>query len=145
LVGEVRGEQYGAARPGAVLSELEHHGWALKSDQRSTIGGTAHQILDASRPKLAVAEHLLLEPAEQVLHGQHQLLVESDAGPTVRQLERQGCRSPISFDGSAKTVGSSGIVSWSWPMESKGSGGTATVTCSLHGQIKSATASFGIA
>jgi len=64
-----------------------------------------------------MAEHLLLEPAEQVLHGQHQLLVESDAGPTVRQLERQGCRSPISFDGSAKTVGSSGIVSWSWHEE----------------------------
>jgi len=53
-------------------------------------------------------------------------------------------RAPVSFDGSAKTVGSSGVVGWTWHMESKGTGGTATVSCSLHGQTKSATASFTI-
>jgi hypothetical protein len=30
-------------------------------------------------------------------------------------------------------------------MESRGTGGTATVTCSFHGQTKSATTSFSIA
>jgi hypothetical protein len=54
-------------------------------------------------------------------------------------------RPPRSFDGSAKTVGSSGVVSWSWHMESKGTGGTATVICSLHGQTKTAAAKFTIA
>ena len=53
-------------------------------------------------------------------------------------------RAPRSFDGSAHTVGSSGVVGWTWPMESRGTGGTATVTCSYHGQTKSATASFSI-
>jgi len=53
-------------------------------------------------------------------------------------------RPPRSFDGSAKTVGSSGVVSWSWHMESKRTGGTATVSCSLRGQTKTATASFRI-
>jgi hypothetical protein len=49
---------------------------------------------------------------------------------------------PRSFDGSAKTIGSSGSVSWSWHMESKGSGGTGTVACTLRDQSKSAAASF---
>jgi hypothetical protein len=53
-------------------------------------------------------------------------------------------RRPVSFDGSAKTVGSSGVVSWSWHMESKGSGGVATVSCSLRGQRKTATENFSI-
>jgi len=53
-------------------------------------------------------------------------------------------RRPVSFDGSARTVGSSGVASWSWHMESKGSGGTATVSCSLRGQTKTATANFNI-
>jgi hypothetical protein len=51
---------------------------------------------------------------------------------------------PRSFDGSAQTVGSSGVVGWTWAMESRGTGGTATVTCSFRGQTKSATASFSI-
>jgi hypothetical protein len=51
---------------------------------------------------------------------------------------------PRSFDGSARTVGSSGVAGWSWHMESRGTGGTATVTCSFGGQTKSATASFSI-
>ena len=53
-------------------------------------------------------------------------------------------RLPVSFDGSARTVGSSGIVGWSWHMESKGTGGTATVTCTLRGLTKTATMSFSI-
>jgi hypothetical protein len=52
---------------------------------------------------------------------------------------------PRSFDGSARTVGSSGVVSWTWHMESRGSGGTATVTCSFGGQTRSTMASFAIA
>jgi hypothetical protein len=51
---------------------------------------------------------------------------------------------PRSFDGSARTVGNSGSVNWSWTVGSKGSGGTAKVTCTLRGQNKSATASFSI-
>jgi hypothetical protein len=53
-------------------------------------------------------------------------------------------RAPVSFSGSAQTVGGRGKVGWSWHMESKGSGGTGTVTCTLRGQSKSATVSFAI-
>jgi hypothetical protein len=52
---------------------------------------------------------------------------------------------PRSFDGSAQTVDSSGVVGWTWHMESRGTGGTATVTCSFEGQTRSATAGFSIA
>jgi hypothetical protein len=52
---------------------------------------------------------------------------------------------PRSFDGSAQTVGSSGMVGWTWHMQSSGTGGTATVTCALGRQTKSAVASFSIA
>lgn len=51
---------------------------------------------------------------------------------------------PRSFDGSARTAGSDGMVSWSWHMESKGSSGTGTVSCSLRGQTKTATTTFEI-
>jgi hypothetical protein len=54
-------------------------------------------------------------------------------------------RSPRSFDGHAQTVGSSGVVGWSWHMESRGTGGSATVTCSFHGQTRSVTTSFSTA
>ena len=54
-------------------------------------------------------------------------------------------RAPRSFDGSAQTVGSSGVVGWSWHMESRGTGGTATVTCSFYGQTRSVTTSFSTA
>jgi hypothetical protein len=53
-------------------------------------------------------------------------------------------RAPVSFSGSAQTVGGSGKVGWSWHMESKGTGGTGTATCTYRGQSKSATASFTI-
>jgi hypothetical protein len=53
-------------------------------------------------------------------------------------------RAPVSFSGSAQTVGSSGKVGWSWHMESKGSSGTGTVTCTLRRQSRGATASFSI-
>jgi hypothetical protein len=53
-------------------------------------------------------------------------------------------RAPVSFSGSSQTVRSSGKVGWSWHMESKGSGGNGTVTCTLRGQSKSATANFSI-
>jgi hypothetical protein len=52
---------------------------------------------------------------------------------------------PRSFDGSARTVGSGGVVSWTWHIQSSGTGGTATVTCSFHGQTRSVTTSFSIA
>jgi hypothetical protein len=52
---------------------------------------------------------------------------------------------PRSFDGSARTVGSSGVVGWTWHMQSSGTGGTATVTCSFRGQTRSVTTSFSIA
>src|SRR5205085_2682731 len=37
-------------------------------------------------------------------------------------------RAPRSFDGSARTVGSSGVVGWTCHMQSSGTGGTAAVT-----------------
>jgi hypothetical protein len=52
---------------------------------------------------------------------------------------------PRSFDGSARAVGSSRVVGWTWHMQSSGTGGTATVTCSLSGQTRNAKASFAIA
>jgi hypothetical protein len=52
---------------------------------------------------------------------------------------------PRSFDGSAQTVGSSGVVGWTWHMESRGTGGTVTVTCSFHGETRSVTTNFAIA
>jgi hypothetical protein len=54
-------------------------------------------------------------------------------------------RAPMSFGDSAQTVRNSGKVGWSWHMESSGTSGTGTVTCSYRGQCKSATASFAIA
>jgi hypothetical protein len=53
-------------------------------------------------------------------------------------------RAPVSFNGSAQTVGSKGKVGWSWHMESKGSGGTGTVMCTLRGRSKSAMVTFSI-
>lgn len=53
-------------------------------------------------------------------------------------------RSPVSFDGSSRTVGRSGKVSWSWHEETSGSGGTATVTCTLHGQTRTTPATFTV-
>ena len=52
---------------------------------------------------------------------------------------------PCSFDGSARTVGSSGVVGWTWHMQSSGTGGTVTVTCSFHGQTRSAVTTLCIA
>jgi hypothetical protein len=53
-------------------------------------------------------------------------------------------RAPVSFNGAAQTVGSSGKVGWSWHMESKGTGGTGNVTCTLRGLSRSAAASLSI-
>jgi hypothetical protein len=74
-----------------------------------------------------------------------QLVAKSTPGATcTAQVVYSTGRPPRSFDGSAKTVGSSGIVSGSWHRESKRSGGTATVTCSLHGRSKTITAGLAI-
>jgi len=54
-------------------------------------------------------------------------------------------RVPRSFDGGARTVGPSGRVGWTWSMESRGTGGTATVTCALRGRMGTATATFAVA
>lgn len=53
-------------------------------------------------------------------------------------------RAPVSFNGFAQAVPARGSVSWIWHMESRGTGGTARVSCSYRGQTKSATASFSI-
>jgi hypothetical protein len=52
---------------------------------------------------------------------------------------------PPSFDGSARTVGRSGVAGWTWHLQSSGTGGTATVTCSFRGQTRRVTTSFSIA
>jgi len=53
-------------------------------------------------------------------------------------------RSPRSFDGYAQTVGRSGVVGWSWHEETRGSGGTGTVTCTYRGRSGRADASFSV-
>jgi hypothetical protein len=52
---------------------------------------------------------------------------------------------PQSFDGSARTIGRSGLAGWTWHMQSSGTGGTATVTCSFRGQTRSVTTRFSSA
>jgi hypothetical protein len=44
-----------------------------------------------------------------------------------------------------QTVGPSGVVGWTCHRESKGAGGTATVSCSFRGQTRSITTSLSIA
>src|SRR5947209_6716788 len=51
-------------------------------------------------------------------------------------------RSPVSFDGSARTVGLSGTTTWTWHEETSGTGGAASVACSFEAQTKRATARF---
>ena len=51
---------------------------------------------------------------------------------------------PSSFHGSSQVVPASGSVSWSWHESTKGSGGTATVTCTLSGKTGGATAAFSV-
>jgi len=53
-------------------------------------------------------------------------------------------RQPRSFDGSARTVGSNGLVSWSWHEETSGDGGTASVQCRYRGQDKSVQVAFTV-
>lgn len=53
-------------------------------------------------------------------------------------------RSPVSFDGSPQTLSANGTASWSWHEETVGSGGTATVDCTYHGQDHTADASFTV-
>jgi hypothetical protein len=81
-----------------------------------------------------------------VSHGQYATLyAKSVAGATcTASVIYSTGRAPVSFIGTAQTVGGSGTVSWRWHMESKGSSGTGTVTCIGHGTSKTATASFTI-
>jgi phosphatidylserine/phosphatidylglycerophosphate/cardiolipin synthase-like enzyme len=51
---------------------------------------------------------------------------------------------PSSFHGTAQVVPASGSISWSWHESTKGSGGTATVTCMLGGKTASATVAFTV-
>jgi hypothetical protein len=53
-------------------------------------------------------------------------------------------REPKSFDGSARTANGSGTVSWTWHEETKGSGGTAVVSCTLGPRSGSGSASFSV-
>jgi hypothetical protein len=51
---------------------------------------------------------------------------------------------PTSCHGTAQTVPASGSVSWSWHVETKGSGGTATVTGTLGSRTASASVTFNV-
>ena len=51
-------------------------------------------------------------------------------------------RPPRSFHGVPRLVGRSGVVQWTWHMESRGITGTALVSCTLGGQTRSAAATF---
>ena len=53
-------------------------------------------------------------------------------------------RSPVSFGGYPQTVGTGGVVSWTWHEETSGTGGTATVTCAYRGQTRRAVATFAV-
>ncbi len=54
-------------------------------------------------------------------------------------------RTPRSFDGYEQTVGKGEVVHWDWHEETKGAGGTATVTCTYHGLTRTAQAQFIVA
>jgi hypothetical protein len=51
---------------------------------------------------------------------------------------------PTSFRGATQTVPASGSVRGTWHEETKGSGGVATVTCTLGGKTATATATFSV-
>ncbi len=53
-------------------------------------------------------------------------------------------RTPRSFDGSEQAGGKGGVVRWDWHEETKGSGGTATVTCVYHAVTRTAQAVFSV-
>lgn len=97
------------------------------------------------QPSGSLAVRALVSP-NPVSYGSHPTLYAYSlpgAVCTASVLYSTG-RAPVSFSGSAQTIGGSGKVGWSWHMESKGSGGIGTVTCMLRGQSRSATASFTI-
>lgn len=51
---------------------------------------------------------------------------------------------PRSFGEESETIGSRGKVSWTWHMETSGTGGTASVICALGGHSKTVTTSFRV-
>ncbi len=51
---------------------------------------------------------------------------------------------PVSFDGSAQTVGVSGVVRWGWHEMTKGDSGRAIVRCTLKGTPSSAETTFAV-
>jgi len=53
-------------------------------------------------------------------------------------------RPPRSFSGYEQIVGKGGTVRWDWHEETKGTGCTATVYCSLNGQTATASATFPV-
>jgi hypothetical protein len=53
-------------------------------------------------------------------------------------------RPPRSFHRTAHTVGRNGVVAWTWHMQSRGTSGTAIVTCVAGGRTQRAAASFSI-
>jgi len=71
--------------PGAVRREVEHDGPPPELDQGSAVGGPAHHLLDAGRRQGTPPEYPPLEPTQQILGGQDQLLVEGDAGRKPRR------------------------------------------------------------
>lgn len=83
------------------------------------------------------------------------MVMPYDAHPTVTAQTTVGAqctatvvyssgRSPVSFDGSTQTADGSGQVSWTWHEETTGSGGTASVMCTLAGQTVSGQADFSV-
>lgn len=113
----------GTPRPAPV----EHRQWAALS----------------GRTPFTVRAHVSPNPVD---YDEHPTLYASavvGAVCTARVVYSTG-RSPRSFHGTARTVGRSGVVAWSWHMQSRGTSGTAIVTCVAGGRTQSAAASFSI-
>ena len=95
------------------------------------------------RSSLTVSAYATADPASHEQYATLQGKTFGGAGCSAPVGYLTG-RSPVAFNGSAQTVGSGGTVNWSWYMESKGSGGTATASRTYRCATKSATARFTI-
>lgn len=67
----------------------------------------------------------------------------SGAGCAARVVYSTG-RRPVSFSGYAQRVSKSGMVHWWWHEETRGTWGSASVTCEWRGTVKSSVARFQV-
>jgi hypothetical protein len=108
-------------------------------------GGTGFPRSTHSRPAAALTVSASVDPANMPYNAFPTLTATTAVGATcAASVVYTTGRKPTSFDGSAQVVPAGGRVRWAWHEETKGSGGTATVTCTYQRQTRSATATFTV-